>query len=374
MQQLFLLGKGKLQWREVVAPRIEGPQEALVRPFAVAKCDLDHAMLFNHIDMKLRIGRLLGIVDPDFERHFGGLFSTPMPFGHECVAEVMEIGESVRSFQVGDVVAVPFQISCGSCPRCLGGHTAVCAGVPPVAVYGFGRHKQYGGAMCDLLKVPFADGMLVPVPVGAGIEHLASLGDNVADAYRHVAPALLENPDQSVLIASGDARSIAIYSVLIARALGARHIAFVDSRAEQRRLALKTGADHVAGSYEGLRENYDLVVDCCASERNLSAAIGRVKPYGTLTSTGWHFRKTRLPLLQMQATGMTFRVGMANARAGAIGAARLIEEGRLSLQSATTQLDTWDDAIDAFLADSTKTIVHRARVHPGQAELHVDDV
>jgi hypothetical protein len=70
---------------------------------------------------------------------------------------------------------------------------------------------------------------------------------------------------------------------------------------------------------------------------------------------------------------MTFRVGMVNARAGAIGAVRLIEEGRLSLQSATTQLDPRENAIDAFLADGTKTIVHRSRVHPGQAELHVDD-
>jgi len=364
MKQLFLLGKGKLEWREVTPPRIEGAHEALVRPFAVAKCDLDHAMLANHIDLKLKVGRWLGIVDPDVERHYGGLFEAPLPFGHECVAEVMEVGESVRGVRVGDVVAVPFQISCGSCSECTVGHTAVCTGVPSVAVYGFGRHKQYGGAMCDLLKVPFADGMLVPLDAGADATHLASLGDNVADAYRHVAPSLLENSQQSVLVASGDARSIAIYSVLVAKALGARQVVFVDERPAQRNLALQVGADRVAASYGELREKYDLVVDCCVSTNDLQQAIGCVRAFGTLTSTGWHFRRTRLPLIRMHAAGMSFRIGMSNARAGAIGAARLVQEGRLSLHLATTRLDLWDNAIDAFLADSNKVIVHRPRLHP----------
>lgn len=368
MQQLFLLGKGKLAWREIVAPRLEGPLEALVRPFAVAKCDLDHAMLTYRMGMKLRTGRALGIVDPDFERFFGGLFDTPLPFGHECVAEVVEIGDKVMGVQVGDVVSVPFQISCGTCTNCRDDHTSICSSVPAVAVYGFGRHKHFGGAMCDLLKVPFADGMLVKLPKDADADllHLASLGDNVADAYRHVGPALLENNDRSVLVASGDARSIAIYTVLIARALGARHIAFVDRREAQRRLALRVGADVAVGSYQELRDSYDIVVDCCAPKDELVGAIGKVKPFGTLSSTGWHFKKTLLPLMQMHAIGMTFRIGLCNALDGAKRVAKLIQDGNLSLAPATTKVESWDNAINAFLGDSTKIIVHRARVHPSQ--------
>lgn len=362
MQQLFLLGKGRLEWREVVAPRLESPLEALVRPFAVAKCDLDHAMLANRMGVKLRAGRAFGIVDPDFERYFGGLFDTPLPFGHECVAEVTDIGDKVVGVQVGDVVSVPFQISCGTCTHCSEDHTSICSSVPPVAVYGFGRHKQFGGAMCDLLKVPFADGMLVKLHEGADMEHLASLGDNVADAYRHVGPALEENKNRSVLVVSGDARSIAIYTVLIARAMGARHIAFVDSREAQRKLALQVGADAAVGSCRELRDSYDIVVDCCAPKKELLASIEKVKPFGLLSSTGWHFKKTLLPLMQMHAIGMTLRIGLCNARDGASRVAKLIQDGRLSLAPATTKIDDWRNAIDAFLGDSTKIIVHRARI------------
>ncbi len=363
MQQLFLLGKGRLEWREVVAPRLEGPMEALVRPFAVAKCDLDDAMLRYHMGLKLRAGRVLGIVDPDFERYFGGLFDTPLPFGHECVAEVVDVGDKVVGVQIGDVVSVPFQISCGACTNCVESHTSICTSVPPVAVYGFGRHKHFGGAMCDLLKVPFADGMLVKLPRGADALHLASLGDNVADAYRHVGPALRENKDRSVLVASGDARSVAIYTVLIARALGARHIAFADRREAQRELALRVGADVAVGGYKALRETYDIVVDCCAPKDELVAALSKVKPFGTLSSTGWHFKKTVLPLMQMHAIGMTFKVGLCNALDGAKRVAELIQNGDLSLAPATTKVDNWDNAINAFLGDSTKIIVHRERLH-----------
>ncbi len=364
MQQLFLLGKGRLDWREVTAPRLEGPLEALVRPFAVAKCDLDGAMLRYRMGLKLRAGRVLGIVDPDFERYFGGLFDTPLPFGHECVAEVVDVGDAVVGVEIGDVVSVPFQISCGTCMNCKESHTSICTSVPPVAVYGFGRHKHFGGAMCDLLKVPFADGMLVKLPKEADALHLASLGDNVADAYRHVGPALLENKARSVLVVSGNARSIAIYTVLIARALGARHIAFADRREAQQRLALHVGADAAVASCKDLREAYDIVVDCCAPQDELVAAISRVKPFGTVSSTGWHFKKTLLPLMRMHAIGMTFKVGLCNALDGAKRVASLVQDGVLSLAPATTAVASWDHAIDAFLGDSTKTIVHRERLHP----------
>ena len=218
--------------------------------------------------------------------------------------------------------------------------------------------------MCDLLKVPFADGMLVKLPKGADALHLASLDDNIADAYRHIGPALLENKNRSVLVASGDARSIVIYTVLIARALGANHIAFADKREKQRRLALHVGADVAVSSYKDLRDSYDIVVDCCAPRNELVAAIGRVKPFGTVSSTGWHFKKVPLPLMQMHAVGMTFKVGLCNALDGAKQVASLVQDGVLSLAPATTKVASWKDAISAFLGDSTKIIVHRERLHP----------
>jgi alcohol dehydrogenase len=47
MQQLYFIKKGKLEWREVSTPVISSSLEAIVRPFAVAKCDLDDSIFIQ---------------------------------------------------------------------------------------------------------------------------------------------------------------------------------------------------------------------------------------------------------------------------------------------------------------------------------------
>ena len=41
MQQLTLVEPGRVEWTDAPEPKIQGPGEVLVRPLAVALCDLD---------------------------------------------------------------------------------------------------------------------------------------------------------------------------------------------------------------------------------------------------------------------------------------------------------------------------------------------
>jgi len=41
VRQLTFIEPGRLEWRDVAAPRIGADTDALVRPIAVARCDLD---------------------------------------------------------------------------------------------------------------------------------------------------------------------------------------------------------------------------------------------------------------------------------------------------------------------------------------------
>jgi alcohol dehydrogenase len=56
MQQVTFRRPGRLGWREVPAPRLQGPKEALVRPISVARCDLARVVLYGDVPFK---GRLL---------------------------------------------------------------------------------------------------------------------------------------------------------------------------------------------------------------------------------------------------------------------------------------------------------------------------
>ena len=114
-----------------------------MRPVAVACCDLD-------------VGVAQGVL--------------PMPpghaVGHEGIAEVVAVGDAVRDIRVGDRVVVPFQISCGNCRECRRGVTGSCGSVPLMAMYGMAplAGLDGGGFMADLVLVPYADAMLIPIP------------------------------------------------------------------------------------------------------------------------------------------------------------------------------------------------------------------
>ena len=122
---------------------LPGPLGAIVRPPAIATCDMDRLIA-------------LGATP----------FLPPLSFGHECVAEVLAVGSDVASVRPGQRVVVPFQISCGACPPCLAGQTANCEAVLPLFDVRLRPSGGHRAAPADELAVPFADGMLVRLPDG----------------------------------------------------------------------------------------------------------------------------------------------------------------------------------------------------------------
>ena len=144
MQQLYFIKKRKLEWRDVPEPFITNGMEALVRPIAAARCDLDEAFLFQNISKLLNLGHWLGITDRDILNTFGrNFFKGPFPFGHECIAEVSDFGDKVKEIKIGDLVIVPFQISCGNCFHCNEGLTSACQKNSSIATFGFGKNLQF---------------------------------------------------------------------------------------------------------------------------------------------------------------------------------------------------------------------------------------
>src|SRR5947209_12915631 len=106
MQQLTYTGPDTLEWRDAEEPQLHSDGAALVRPLAVATCDLD-ALIISGLSP----------------------FQPPFQIGHECVAEVSELGDAVSSLEAGQLVSVPFQISCGECDHCRRGRSGNCARV-----------------------------------------------------------------------------------------------------------------------------------------------------------------------------------------------------------------------------------------------------
>lgn len=67
-----------------------------------------------------------GICGGDYSCFLGRRTSYPYSLGHEFVAKIIEVGESVTNFKVNDFVISDFNYRCGKCSYCLAGKEHLC--------------------------------------------------------------------------------------------------------------------------------------------------------------------------------------------------------------------------------------------------------
>jgi threonine dehydrogenase-like Zn-dependent dehydrogenase len=339
MLQLTYTGPDALAWGEVPEPRLSSDAAALVRPVAVATCDLDALIIEG--------------TSP---------FAPPFAIGHECVAEVLEVGDAVGSLRPGLLVSVPFQISCGECPACRQGRTSNCSGVAFMSSYGFGPAVElWGGFLSDVVCVPYAEHMLVPVPEGLEPAAVASASDNISDAWRAVGPALADHPGADVLVVGGAGPgSIGLYAAGLAVALGSESVLYVDGDESRRQTAVALGAQTRAETPQRVGP-YAITVDASADPEGLALALRSTAPDGICTSTAIYFgEQPTLPLLEMYTKGITFKTGRANARTAIPHVLELAASGALRPELVTTRVVAWGDATPALLErDWTKLVIER---------------
>ena len=99
------------------------------------------------------------------------LGNLPRIIGHELAGEIVELGDGVAQWRLGDRVTAAIDITCGRCRHCLTGETQRC-----VAMRRIGFEQDGGHA--DFVSVPAAN--LVEVPAEISYDAAAILPDAVA--------------------------------------------------------------------------------------------------------------------------------------------------------------------------------------------------
>lgn len=339
MRHLVAAGPNNLHWVDTVAPTLSGPKGAIVEPLAVATCDFDHLLVS---------GAQRGVF--------------PFAIGHELVGRVVELGSEVRNTRVGDVVVVPFQISCGECAPCARGETAACAKVEWLSCYGLGKMSgDWGGAAADLVSVPHADAMLVRVPAGLSPIDVAAVGCNVVDAYRAVGPELARRPGSEVLVVAGAFANIGLYAVVLAKWLGATRVDFLARDRALAERARRCGARVLESVEDVPSMAYPITVDASMDTELLATAIRATARAGVCTATTMYVAPTTpLPLLEMFKRCITFRTGQPHARAHLDVILDGLARGTLDLSIVTDAVVDWEQAPDAFSRGRGKIVCSRA--------------
>ncbi|MET0972590.1 MAG: alcohol dehydrogenase catalytic domain-containing protein [Thermoleophilaceae bacterium] len=338
MRQLTITDDRSVEWQEAPDPLLHEANDAMVRPLAVALCDLDISIVSGAAPMP-----------------------APIALGHEFVAEVVQVGD-MTEIEVGTRAVVPFQISCGECERCMRGQTGDCLTVPENSMFGFGAFGgDWGGALSDLVRVPFADHMLVPIPDDLSPAMVASASDNIPDGWRTVAHPLEHRPGADVLIVGGGAPSIGLYAVDAAHALGASRVTYLDEDPERLRVAEELGAHVHEGPPPRKLGSYAITVDAGATRESLACALRSTEPGGDCTSVGILFEpETPMPLLEMYTRGVNFHIGRAQARPTIPAILELVLEGRLRPGLVTSRVVDWEEAPEAVRQPERKLVIERS--------------
>lgn len=340
MQQLVFVKRGVLEWQEVPSPKISGPNQAIVRPLAVARCDLDLPILHGHT-----------------------LFRPPFPIGHEFVGEISELSEDLsQTFSVGQKVAVAFQVACGTCPVCQKGRSKSCANQTGAHDYGMGGGgKSFGGALSDLLHVPFAKHMLLPLAEDTDLIAVASLSDNIVEAWKLAGSILEKQPGTPTMILGGFAASIGLYTASLSVAMGSDTL-YLDTDPVRLDLAQKLGArtEQVGELPRAHPNKCGLVVDASGTEEGYRFCVRSADVEGTITSASIFWtNKFSIPYMDLYLNGATLKIARVDSRESMPRVLEWIASGKLRARDIVSATADFSQAADAWLEPSTKLVITR---------------
>lgn len=154
----------------------------------------------------------------------------PVVLGHEYSGEVVEVGEGVSGFAVGDHVTVDPNIYCGHCAYCQNGKKQLCPSMEAIGVTRDGGFAQYS-------RIPASQAFkLEPtVPWEA-----AAMAEPLACCLHGIDLAGIQVGDKVCVVGGG---AIGLLMVQLAKLSGASQIVLSEPNEKRRQVGLQLGAN-----------------------------------------------------------------------------------------------------------------------------------
>ena len=154
----------------------------------------------------------------------------PLTLGHEVAGVVEKIGGQVTSINVGDRVALHYNISCGDCYHCATGNDQFCEKVLMLGHYTNGGYAEY-------ISVPARNAIHLPDEIP--FEQGATLMCASATAFHALRKSRLKGGERVAIFGVG---GLGQSAVQLAKAFGAIEVYAVDINEDKLDLAKQYGA------------------------------------------------------------------------------------------------------------------------------------
>ncbi|MGB8527069.1 MAG: zinc-dependent alcohol dehydrogenase family protein [Rhodoplanes sp.] len=262
MRGAVLYGPGDIRFEDREVPKIVEPTDVVIRIAVTCVCGSD---LWPYRGLQSING--------------------PTPMGHEYCGIVEEVGSAVKSVKPGQFVIGSFATSDNTCPHCQYGYPSSCV-----------QREFITRAQAPVLRVPQADGTLVPTPGIPSDDLLASLltTSDVLGTGWFAADAANVKPGSTVAVVGDGA--VGLLGVLSAKQMGAERIIAMSRHEKRQNLALEFGATEVVTERgdEGVVRILDLtngigadsVLECVGTQESMMQAIHAARPGGYVAYVG----------------------------------------------------------------------------------------
>ena len=210
----------------------------------------------------------------------------PIVLGHEVTGEIVEVGEGVDRFQLGDRVVVTHHVPCNTCHYCLAGHHTLCDTLHSTTFD--------PGGFAEYLRIPAINvdrgTFLLPPEVSYDV---GSFVEPLGCAVRAQRVAKV-SPGQSVLVLGSGMSGL--LHIMLAKAYGAGRIMATDITDFRKEAAAKFGADHVIDARDDVAARVqaingrgaDVVIVATAAPPAIGQALEAVDRGGTVLFYALH--------------------------------------------------------------------------------------
>lgn len=267
MRAAVMYGAGDVRVEDRPDPEIQQPTDAIVRVVLSCVCGSD---LWPYGSMPAT--------------------DTGRPMGHEFLGVIAETGSDVTGLKAGDLVVTPFTYCDNTCDFCRRGLQSSCR-------HG-GRYGRNGvdGGQGEAVRVPYADGTLVKLPVGEDsplLPSLLTLSDVLGTGHHGAVTAGVQRGDRVLVVGDG---AVGLSAVIAAKRLGAEQIILMGRHTDRTDLGRDFGATDVVAERgeEGVArvreltggDGADRVIEAVGTRQTLDTAFGTVIDGGVISRLG----------------------------------------------------------------------------------------
>jgi L-iditol 2-dehydrogenase len=258
MKALFFKGPGDIDVGELDIPEIQS-DELLIQVNGCGVCGTDFHIYEGKAPSKI-----------------------PVVLGHEYCGTIVEKGNGIADYSIGDNIAINPNIHCGYCEFCRKGEINLCKNLRALGV-------TLNGGMSQYSVVPVTQAHLLPkeFPFSQAV-----FAEPLSCCIHGINRSDIKIGDKVVIVGAG---TIGLIMLQLAKLRGAASVIVIDPLKFKRNMAEALGADYVLGSNDNnfselindiTSGGADVVIECVGSQKAVESAIRLVKKGGNIVIFG----------------------------------------------------------------------------------------